>query len=272
MIASRSQLIGLSYSLSLLMVFGLIGCADMVGDSTSSRQQGNRLYNEGAHAEAAGAFKNAMRTDPRDYKAHFGLAVSYDSMKAYQQAVAGYKSTLDVMTRTLGGRADLDFRAQVIDTLGSCIARSDQRDTEIATMVKLATESRKAEDWVILAKAYAYAGDADSALDAYNRAFLYQPKGFYVNKEYGLYLAKVGQADKAAAPLKRAYAINDKDEQVNAALSQMGIVPGLSLKEEKDLAQPLVPKGPLPEPSMPALWRTAPPANADAAAVQAPRD
>ena len=264
-----------------MMIFGVIGCADMVSDSKESRLEGNRLYSAGSYAEAVGAFKNAIRSDPRDYKSHYGLAVSYDALKDYHQAVGAYKATLDVMTRTLAGQEDHAFRAKVVDSLGSCIARSDQREIETASMVKEAGESRKAEDSFILAKLYAYSGDADSAMDAYNRALVLEPKSFYINKEYGLYLVKLNQRDKAAEVLQRAYAINSKDEEVMAGLRQVGIVPGLSLKEERDLAQPPVPKGPLPEAKMPSFGRSSnsstpgngeAPAPVSGGAVQAPRD
>jgi tetratricopeptide (TPR) repeat protein len=203
----------------------LVGCADMVADSTPSRQAANGLYTAGNYDEAAGAYRNATRQDPRDYKAQYGLACSYDQLHQYQQAVQAYKTTLDVMTRTLAGQEDKTFRAQVIDSLASCIARSNGRGVEIAALAQQAAKSHKAEDYYILAKANAYIGDADSALDAYNRAALLEPRNFDVARDFGLYLQKIGQTQRAGQQLTRAHDINPTDAQVNNALRQLGITP-----------------------------------------------
>jgi hypothetical protein len=84
-------------------------------------------------------------------------------------------------------------------------------------------------------------------LDAYNRAALTDPKDFTIVKEYGLYLEQVGQQPRAAQQLKKAYALNANDEQVNNALRRMNVVPGPGLKDERALVKPPLPKGPLPE-------------------------
>ena len=51
----------------------------------------------------------------------------------------------------------------------------------------------------------------------------------------------------ATKQLKRAYQLNNKDQEVVAALRRVGVVPGPSLKEADQLAKPAVPKGPFPE-------------------------
>jgi hypothetical protein len=78
--------------------------------------------------------------------------------------------------------------------------------------------------------------------------------------------------------------VNDKDEQVVGALRQLGVVPGPSLKEQGELAQPLVPKGPIPPLDMDKIKNglglggnkseapSVPVAPAPAASIQAPRD
>ena len=47
--------------------------------------------------------------------------------------------------------------------------------------------------------------------------------------------------------MRNAYGINQRDPEVVAALQRMGTVPGPSLRSKADLAQPPLPKGPLPE-------------------------
>ncbi|MBV8782448.1 MAG: hypothetical protein JO353_13715, partial [Phycisphaerae bacterium] len=70
-----------------------------------------------------------------------------------------------------------------------------------------------------------------------------------------------------------AYALNSTDNQVNAALRRIGIIPGPSIMDQDALAKPLLPRGPLPEVDLGKVFtgsngETATPA----AAQQPPRD
>ena len=74
-----------------------------------------------------------------------------------------------------------------------------------------------------------------------------------VAKEHGLFLLELNQRTKAAEELRRAYVLNVRarrpdDPQVNDGLRKLDVVPGPSLGEESDLAKPIIPHGPLPEP------------------------
>jgi len=84
------------------------------------------------------------------------------------------------------------------------------------------------------------------ALDFYNRAILEDPRNFAFAKEYGLYCEQLQQTAKAQEVLRQAYGINQRDPEVVAALQRIGVVPGPSLRSKADLAQPPLPKGPLP--------------------------
>jgi Flp pilus assembly protein TadD len=253
----------------------------MITISKDAQRKGINLYNDGQYAEAAGAFRNAARQNPRDYKNYYYLGASYEQMKQHQQAVHAYSTARELLNRSMAGKDDDEFRMRIINGLGRAIARGDQRDLQTDAAVKEAETQGGAENWFIVAKVYAFRGDADMAIDAYNRASLLAPQNFLIQKDYGLYLEQIGQPQRAQAPLKKAYAIN-ADPQVADALRRVGIVPGPSLKPVTALAQPPVPKGPIPELELSFLKRSSPkestgattatpPANGNAAA-QAPRD
>jgi tetratricopeptide (TPR) repeat protein len=237
----------------------LVGCAssDMITFSKDAQRKGINLYNDGQYAEAAGAFRNASRQNPRDYKNYYYLGASYEQMKQNQQAIHAYRTAHELLNRSMAAREDDDFRMRIINGLGRSIARSDQRDLETDAAVEQAESQGGAEKWFILAKVYAFRGDADSAIDAYNRASLLAPQNFLIQRDYGLYLEQIGQPQRAQAPLKKAYALNP-DPQVADALRRVGIVPGPSLKPASALAQPPVPKGPIPELELSFLKRTSP--------------
>ncbi len=59
-----------------------------------------------------------------------------------------------------------------------------------------------------------------------------RPKDFTLLKEYGLYLEQLGQNQKAETVLRQAYSRDSQDDQVNAALRRVGVVPGPSVRTE----------------------------------------
>jgi Tfp pilus assembly protein PilF len=261
----------------------LVGCADVVTTSKDNNDRAMALYNEGNYSDAAGAFRYAIRQNPRSYQSYYMMGNCYEQLGQHQQAIQVYRTSLDVQKVTLEGQYDTPQRVKTITALANAIAKSDTRDTETNATVAKARSAQNPEDYLLLAKIYEYRGDADSAIESYDHAVLLAPQNFDVQKEYGLYLERLGQAQRAEAPLRRAYALNASDLQVNEALRRLGIVPGPSLKRQSELNKPPLPKGPIPEvdwaqsggnnksgTSTPTPSRTAPPPPAPTA--QAPRD
>ena len=76
-------------------------------------------------AGAIAALEKAARTpglkpikaEPRDYKAYYYLACSYDAQGDSEKAIHAYKTSLDVMALTFAGQHDGDFRQKVLDGL-----------------------------------------------------------------------------------------------------------------------------------------------------------
>ena len=215
----------LGAALAVSSLITLTGCSDVLTYANKSRDEGMQLYREGDYADAAGAFRNAIRQDPRHYESHYYLAVCYDKMGQHHQAFSEYRTALDVMDRSLAGKSDYTTRPQIIESYAQSIARHDTGDIELSTLIQKADASRQGRDWLVLAKVYRIRGDADSAIDSYRRAAHWDAQGFAVRKEYGLYLLELNQAKDAEYYLRQAYRINAEDEQVNTGLRQLGLVP-----------------------------------------------
>ena len=241
-------------TLGLAVLIGA-GCGNSSGGNQNSsmiavtntkavRNTGIAQYNAGEYTEAAGTFKNATRQDPRDYQSFCYLGDCYQQMGQQQQAIQAYKTSLATATRTLQGREDAAFKARTLGGLAGAIAKAGE--VEISTAEQNARSGSSAENWFLIAKVYRSIGDADLALDAYNRASLLGPKDFFIQKDYGLYLEQVGQMQPAEKTLRKAYSLNAKDADVVAALRRIGVVPGPSLYDQNALAKPAVPKGPIP--------------------------
>lgn len=239
----------IAYStLAALIAVGVAGCTqEVLSSNPSARAQGMKEFGEGNYADAAGSFRNAVRSDPRDYRSQFYLGQCYEQSKQWQQAIQAYKASLDAQPRTLAGQEDQAQRQRTLDALASVIAKCDQQDAETNQIEQTAKASNQPQDWLLLGKIYADRGDADSAINAYNRAFLINPKDFIVTKTFGLYLEQIGQKQRAEQTLRKAYTLNANDEQVNEALRRLNVVPGPGLKDESALVKPPLPQGPLPE-------------------------
>jgi tetratricopeptide (TPR) repeat protein len=274
---SRSQSLSVRFTTLTFVgltvaLMGLSGCADMMTYSRDAQVEGETLYKKGDYANAAGAFRNSIRQNPRNYQGYYQLGNCYYNLGQNQLAIASYKTARQTIDVTIEGRYDTETREKILNGLAAAIARSDQRDAETDTIQREAEANQSAESWYLLARVYEIRGDADSAIDAYNRAALLDPKNFTIAKNYGLYAERIGQPQRADAPLRRAYELNPKDQEVAAALRRIGVVPGPGLLTEGDLARPLIPRGPIPSANIPGM--TTPPAGGavNDATVQAPRD
>jgi len=245
---------------------GVGGCADVLTYSKDAQQEGAKLYRQGDYANAAGAFRNSVRQNPQNYEGYYWLGASYEKLKQYQLAIAAYNSARAIIGTTTSGKYDEEYHDKILLGISSAVAKCDQRDIETNVIQRTAQERGTADNWFILAKVYEFRGDADSAIDAYNRAALLEPNNFMIQKNYGLFLERLGQAQRAEGPLRRAYSLNNQDEQVATALRRIGVVPGPSLNDPDQLAKPMIPKGPLPEVSLPGTT------GSRQSTVQAPRD
>src|ERR1700704_5104399 len=95
-----------------LVVVGstLTGCAGMFVKAEDPQTAGLRLYQEKNYTEAAGAFRNAVRQNPLDYKSQYYLAVALDADGRYQESVEAYRAALGVQNVTYAGQDDKPFR------------------------------------------------------------------------------------------------------------------------------------------------------------------
>lgn len=221
--------------------------------STKSHLEGARLYNAGDYDGAAGAYRNAVKAEPRDYKAYFYLGCSYDARKDYEKAIHAYRTSLDVMSLTFAGQHDEDFRLKVLDALARSIAHGATHQSELDLAEKDARTKHEAEPYFLVAKIYRYSGDADLAVENYNKAALMDRENVHIIRELGLYFEQLGQAQRAEPALRRAYALGATDKETTDAMRRLGIVPGPAIKAQKDLVQPVIPQGPIPEVTLPKL-------------------
>jgi Flp pilus assembly protein TadD len=242
--------------LAVLLLAGLFvaGCTTdqpLVSNPRAARLEGVELYNRADYENAVGAFRNAVRQDPRDYRSHYALGVTYERLNNVQQAVQSYKAALRVMRETPVGRDDVDFRQVVMNSLASTIRRNDHHQLEqqlLSTQASdLSIDSRlRAESYFLLAKIERYRRDADSALQAYTMASELDRDDFWLQKEAGLYMLQMGQNNRAVKPIQRANQLNSRDPEILSAMSQLKLSTGPTLASGQGGAAPLFAPRPLP--------------------------
>lgn len=234
-------------SLALLLTAAVAGCGSVVTFSKVSREKGIEQYNAGQFAEAEGAFADAIRQNPRDYVSHTYLGLLYDRQKQYTNALAHFRTSLDVQPLTEAGKNNIDFRFKTLAAQADTLAKVPDNDRSVNDLTAKAAGSNSGEEAYQLARIYAGRGDADSAVDAYSQASRQAPNNFFIVKAQGLYLLRQGVKPQAEQALRQAYRLNDQDQEVNAGLRTLGVIPGPSLKDENQLKKPALPTGPLPD-------------------------
>lgn len=231
---------------ALALGAGVVGCGTQIlSYNQEFRQQGLAQYEKSDYVKASSSFQEALRQEPGDYTSRFYLGQCYDKLNHPQAAIQQYRTCLDVMSHSLEGKGDTAVRNKVLTALASAIASEPDKSGDLTALER--QQPRTAENALQLARIYRQSGDADTALTRFDEAQQIDASDPEIAKEYGLYLEQLGQTKRADAQLRRAYALNSKDEEVAAALRRLGVVPGPSLKDADALAKPFMPLGPIPE-------------------------
>jgi tetratricopeptide (TPR) repeat protein len=221
----------LSAGLAGTVLLGLSGCGtDMLTWAKDAKAQGMQQYNDGRYAEAAGAFRNAIRQDPKDPETEYWLALSYEQTGSYPEAIDAFKTCLSLLpTDTSSVRYSAVMHDTSFDRLAHIVAKYDRTGSETDLIVKTASEQKSSEDYRLLGRILRYRGDADTALDNYRQAVATEPTNFVAQRELGLYLGILGQNQEAGQVLRDAYRLNQDDKDINAALRRIGTEPGPAL-------------------------------------------
>lgn len=212
-----------SLTLGGLLLSLLSGCGNAVTNHAAARREGIDLFSQHRYSDAAGAFSTAVRENPRDTLSFYYLGECYDRTGDNHRAIQSYRASLNAMPYTVHNARDKDFRATVIERLGAAIARCPVREQEINDLEQRAEQSRSPLDFFLLARIHASSGDADSAIDAYNRARLLDGNDFQIARSYGLWLERIGQANAAVPVLEKASQLNPQDAQVADALQRLTV-------------------------------------------------
>ena len=224
--------------------------------SQDAKRQGIQEYNDGRYAEAAGAFRNAIRQNPLDPDSEYWLALCYEQTHSWHAAIDAYKTFLQLMPPPGTVHYSQAMHDNAFDRLAHIVAANDPTGSETDLLVQTAAQSHQSEDYRLVGRVFRFRGDADSALENYRRAVQIEPENFAAQRELGLYLEALSQNQEAAQVLRDAYRLNQTDVLVNNALRRIGMEPGPELLAHRQpparhQAQTMLPPVPAVDPGLP---------------------
>jgi tetratricopeptide (TPR) repeat protein len=222
-----------------VLLAAVCGCATSPFTySQDAKREGRKEFNDGRYVEAAASFKNAAQQNPTDADADYWMGMSYEGARDFHQAIDAYKTALAQMPQPTSPYYNRDLRLTVFDRLAHVVATADNANGEIDLILKEAMAEKSSEKYRLAGRIFRYRGDADSALDQYHQAITLDHENFAAQKELGLYLEQLSQNQEAAIALRDAYRLTPGDDEVNAALRRIGMVPGPSLLAQDKLIKP----------------------------------
>jgi tetratricopeptide (TPR) repeat protein len=221
--------------------------------SQDAKREGIQQYNDGRYAEAAGAFRNAIRQNPQDPDSEYWLGLCYEQTQSWHEAIDAYKTFLQLMPPPGTVHYSIGMHDSAFDRLAHIIASHDPTGSETDLVAQTAAQSHLSEDFRLLGRVLRFRGDADSALENYRRGVQIEPENFAAQRELGLYLEQLTQNQEAGQVLRDAYRLNQSDDQVNNALRRIGMEPGPGLlaHQQPQARQITMPPVPSVDPGLP---------------------
>ena len=173
---------------------------------------GSKALEEGRYEAAAAAFTKAIAADPKDYAAHFHLALAYSLMHRDTDGIAEYRRTLELHPGLY--EAELN---------GGILLLRMKEPAEALPLLEHAAEQKPGEfrPRYYLAEAHLAAGAFDKAESAFQAALSIDPKS--ADAELGLAhaLARGGKLSDAAPHFRNAGTLEPKYREYLLELAQL---------------------------------------------------
>jgi Tfp pilus assembly protein PilF len=171
---------------------------------------GMKALEEGKYADAVVAFQKAIGADPKDYFAHFNLAMAHTMLHQDAEAVAEYRKTLEIKPRLY--EAELN---------GAIVLLRQKNPSEALPLLEDAAE-QKADVFrprYYLAEAELQTGDYSKAEENYKRALTLDAKSAGANLGMAQALVQEGRLDDATPYFRQAAQL---DPNYRGYLLQLG--------------------------------------------------
>ena len=178
-------------------------------DATSD---GLKALEQGRYEAAVSAFAKAIEADPKDYFAHFNLAMSYTLLRKDAEAVAEYRKTLEIKPGLY--EAELN---------GGIVLMRQKNPAEALALLEDAARQKPAEfrPRYYFAEALLETGDYAKASEAFQQAISLDPKSAGAQLGMAQSLVQQGQLGDAAPYFQEAAKIDPKYRDYLLELAQL---------------------------------------------------
>jgi len=162
-------------------------------------EQGLKALDEKRYQAAADDFSNAVAAEPKDYSAHFNLALAYSLLGKDPEAVAAYKKTLQLKPGL--------YQAEL--NLGISLLREKHAAEAVEPLT--AAAAQKPQEYrpnFYLAEALLAAGQPEKAQPLYEAALKLNPQAAAAEAGLGRALARQAHLAEAAPHFQKAAALD----------------------------------------------------------------
>lgn len=166
--------------------------------------EGNKALDEGRYEAAAQAFSKAVAADPKDYTAHFNLALAYSMLGKDAEGVAEYRQALEIHPRLY----EAELNAGILLLRG-------KNPADALPLLADAVEQQPAEfrPRLYLAEAQLESGAPDAAEASYRRALELDPKSAAAELGLAHALARQDKLAGAAPHFRKAAELDPKNRE-----------------------------------------------------------
>ena len=185
--------------------------------------EGAKALEAGKYETAADAFAKAIAADPKDYYAHFNLAMAYTFLHKDEEATVEYRKTLEVKP----GLYEAELNGGIL------LLRQKNPADALPLLEDAATQKpREYGPRFYLAEAQLQSGLADRAAENYRLAAELDVKSAAAELGWGRALALSGKVDEAAPHFRTAV---DRDPRYKDSLLSLAEL----FEEKKQIAEAL---------------------------------
>lgn len=156
----------------------------------SAFDEGRKLFMAKNYEAASVAFKRASEIDPKQHVVHGNLAISYQRLRKYDQALEAYKNAL----AALAGRPDPLAESEYYFNMGLVHGTKGESELAVEAMEKAAEldPGRAGQAFYNLGVVLSNSGKNADALEAFKKAVEEDPR--HANAHYQIGMGLVGMA------------------------------------------------------------------------------
>jgi tetratricopeptide (TPR) repeat protein len=234
----------------LAFTVAVLGSGVVLAQAPDYAAEGGKALDAKNYAAAVELFTKAVAADPKDYTAHFNLALSYSLLDRYAEAVPEYKLTLELHPGLYDAQLNLGIcLVHVKDAEGAIAplkAAVEQKPKEYRPIYTLAQAQLSLRDWasaeISFSQAIALNASSPAAEEGLGEALMHESKladaeahfrkAASINAEYKPALLQLGELYEQANEPAQAIAIYREFPENIAAQERMGVL----LKQSGDAA------------------------------------